>query len=321
MKRIGYLYDKIISIENLYNAEKKTRRGKKLRKDVKQFNNNLHDNIFQLHWQLKNTCYHTGKYYHFTIYEPKARSISKLPYRDRIVHHAIINVLEPIFVKSFISHTYSCIKKRGIHKGLKDLRKALKDIEGTKYCLKVDIKKFYPSVDNDLLKILLRRKFKDERLLNLLDNIIDSIQGLPLGSYTSQFFANFYLNSFNKWLLEKKKVKYLFIYCDDIVILNSNKEFLHSLRREIQEFLRQELKLELSNYQVFPIEKRGIDFLGYIFYHTHIIIRPSIKDRWIMMLKTNWNKKSIASYNGWFLAANCINLQNKYLRNVQNTYI
>jgi len=314
MKRFGYLYEKIISIENLYLAERKARKGKKNRKDVIKFNQSLHDNIFQLHWQLKNEVYNTGEYYHFTIHEPKARDISKLPYRDRIVHQAIIRILEPIFINTFILTTYSCIKKRGIHKGLKDLNKALLNVGDTRYCLKMDIKKFYPSINNDLLKQLLREKFKDVRLLKLLDNIIDSIKGLPLGSYTSQFFANFYLNKFNRWLLNNE-IKYLFVYCDDIVILHKNKEFLHSIRKEAQVFLKQHLKLELSNYQVFPVKSRGIDFLGYKSFHSHILLRKSIKRRFIKMIKRNKNKKSIASYYGWLKHGNCVNLQNKYLEN------
>ncbi len=315
MRRIGYLYDEVISINNLYLAEKKARIGKKNKKDVREFIENLHDNIFQLHWQLKHSCYKIGKYYHFTIYEPKSRNISKLPYRDRIINHALIRILEPIFIKTFVLHTYSCIKNRGIHLAIRNLRNQLKDEDGTTFCLKIDVHKFYPSIDADILKSLLRRKFKDKRLLILLNSIIDSIKGLALGSYTSQFLANFYITNFAKWLLEEKKVKYLSIYCDDIVILGNNKETLHNLRREIQQYLETNLKLKLSNYQVFPISSRGIDYLGYKSYHTHILLRKSIKLKWIQMLKNNRNNKSIASYNGWLSHCNSINLQNKYLNN------
>lgn len=315
MKRIGYLYDKIVNIDNLYLAEKRAKKGKKLRKDIIEFNKNSNDNILQLYKELKEETYKTGEYYHFTIYEPKARNISKLPYRDRIVHQAIINILEPIFVKSFVPNTYSCIKKRGISRALLNLEKSLENHKNTEFCLKLDIKKFYPSISNTILKKLLKNKFKDKKLLKLLDNIIDSINGLPLGSYTSQFFANFYLNGLNKWLLEEKKVKHLFVYCDDIVILNKDKDFLHSLRRDIQLYLTHNLELELSNYQVFPVSKRGIDFLGYKSFHTHRLLRKSIKKNWIKMLRNHPNSKSIAAYNGWLKHGNCINLQNKYLNN------
>jgi hypothetical protein len=196
---------------------------------------------------------------------------------------------------------------------LKTLTIYLKDKENSTYCLKLDVKQFYKSVDNNILKKLLRTKFKDLDLLNLLDNIIDSIEGLPLGSYTSQWFANFYLNNFNHWLKEIKQVKKYLLYCDDIVILHSDKKYLSDLRVEIQNYLFDNLKLELSNYQVFPVSKRGIDFLGYKSYHTHIFLRKSIKLRWQYMLKNYPNKKSKSSYYGWLCHANTINLQRKYL--------
>jgi hypothetical protein len=222
--------------------------------------------------------------------------------------------LEPIFKNSFIAQTYSCIKGRGIHRCLSDLRIALGDVPDTKYCLKVDIKKFYPSVDREILKAKLRTKLKDQKLLVLLDEIIDSNRkGLPLGNYLSQWLANFYLNGFDHWLKEDKSIKNYFRYCDDLVILHSDKRFLHSLRLEIQEFLRT-LGLELSNYQVFLVSSRGIDFVGYVSYHTHTLIRKSIKIRYTRMIRTNRNSKSIASYNGWLTHADCINLQSKYLK-------
>jgi len=312
LKRIGNLYQKIISLENLYLAEEKARKGKKNRKDIIKFVKNLDDNIQKLHNELKNKTYSTSEYYHFTIYEPKQRNISRLKYVDRIVHHAILIHLEPIFIDCFISQTYSCIKKRGILGALNQLSKYLRDKEETKYCLKIDIHKFYPSVNNKILKSQLRRKFKDIDLLYLLDNIIDSIKGLPLGNYTSQFFGNFYINNFLHWLKQNKKVKVI-VYCDDIVILGNDKQKLHELRKKIEKYLLINLKLKLSNYQVFPINSRGIDFVGYKSYHTHILLRDSIKRRFIKMLRYNYNQKSIASYHGWLVHGNCINLENKLL--------
>ena len=234
-------------------------------------------------------------------------------YKDEDTARFIGEKFKPIFVKSFISQTYSCIKGRGIHGGLNKLTTYLKDTSNTKYCLKLDIKKFYPSIDNNLLKLLLRKKFKDEKLLNLLDNIIDFIEGLPLGSYTSQFFAAFYLNSFTHWLKETKQIKYLLIYCDDLVILGNNKEYLHNLRKDVELYLYSNLNLSLSNHQVFPVNKRGIDFLGYKSFHTHILLRKTIKHRFIKMIKESNNMKSIASYKGWFTHCNSINLQRKYI--------
>lgn len=312
MKRHGYLYEKIISIENLKEADRKAQRGKKKQFGVKKHNKNREQNILKLHEMLKNKTYKTSEYSVMVIFEPKRREISRLEYfPNRIVHHAIMNYLEPIFVNSFIAQTYSCIKGRGIHKCVKDLKKALRKIEETTYCLKVDIKKFYPSVNKKILKRLLRTKFKDKDLLWLLDEIIDSNEaGLPLGNYLSQWFGNFYLNGFDHWLKEVKKVKY-FRYCDDIVILHHDKQFLHNLRRDIQGYLDFYLRLQLSKYQVFPVHSRGINYVGYKTYHTHVLLRPSIKKRLKRMLKKNRNQQSIASYLGWLKYGNCRNLRRK----------
>lgn len=312
MKRIGFLYEKIISIENLQLADKKAQKGKSRQYGVIRHNENRESNILMLHEQLKNKSYKTSEYYNFIIKEPKERIISRLEYYpNRIVHHALINYLEPIFTRSFIAQTYSCIKGRGIHKALRDLTTVVRG-GGNKYCLKLDVRKFYPSVNLEILKKKLRTKFKDRDLLWLLDEIIDSHKaGLPLGNLLSQWMANFYLSSFDHWLKEIKRVLY-YRYCDDICVIHSDKKFLHNLRREIQEYLKNFLCLELSNYQVFPIVSRGIDFVGYVSYPTHIRLRKSIKQNFKKMLKRGKNYKSIASYYGWLKHGNCRNLENKY---------
>lgn len=315
MKRKGYLFDKICSIKNLKIAEKKARRGKTNSHGVLLFDKNAENNLINSHHTLLNGEYKTSEYTIFTINEGKERQIYRLPYYpDRICHHSIMNVLERIFVKSFTKNTYSCIRKRGIHKCLSDLKKALLDKGNTIYCLKLDITKFYPSIDNDILKKLLRTKFKDLRLLKLLNEIIESSQGQPIGNYLSQFFANFYLSKFDHYLKEELKIKYYFRYCDDLVILGKTKEELWKIFYQIKEYLNDKLNLKIKpNYQLFPVTQRGIDFVGYKTYHTHTLLRKSIKTNFIKMLKTNRNEKSIASYNGWIKHGNCINLRNKYL--------
>lgn len=316
MKREGNIFNKIYDINNLKLADKKARRGKSNQKDLIKHDLNKDDNIVNLYHILKNKEYKTSKYHIFKLYDGKEREIYKLPYYpDRIVHHGIMNILEPIFISTFTKNTYSCIKKRGIHKAQKDLIKALKDKDNTLYCLKLDSKKFYPSINHEILKKLLKRKFKDKDLLDLLFEIIDSSPGVPIGNYLSQFLANFYLTYFDHWLKENKKVKYYFRYCDDIVILNKDKKYLNNLLKEIKEYLNKKLDLEVkNNHQVFEISKRGIDFIGYVFYHTHILLRKSIKLRFIRMIKYNKNYKSIASYKGWLIHCNSINLRNKYLK-------
>lgn len=316
MKRYGNLYNKIITIENLILAESKARKNKTKTKEVILFDKNKEDNIKKLSIVLENNNYINSNYYIFKLFDPKERIIYKLPYfPDRIVHHAILNVLEPLFINTFISQTYNCIKKRGIHKALRDVNKSLINKEETKYCLKIDIRKFYPNINNEILKDLLLKKFKDKQLLDLLYTIIDSTSGLPIGNYLSQYFANFYLSYFDHWIKEELKIKNYFRYCDDIVILGNNKQDLKIILDKIRIYLNINLKLELkSNYQIFPVESRGIDFVGYKSYNDHILLRKSIKKRFIKMIKNNYNKKSIASYNGWLLHCNSKNLKNKYIK-------
>lgn len=313
MKRINNLYEKIYSIENLRLADSIARKGKLKQPGIIKHDKNKENNISMLHEMLKNKTYKTSEYSTFTIFEPKERLIYRLPYfPDRITHHAIMNILEPIFVSTFTADTYNCIKKRGIHAALNAVKIALKDVYGTKYCLKLDIKKFYSNVNHDFLKQLLRRKFKDNDLLWLLDEIIDSTDGLPIGNYLSQYFANFYLTYFDHWLKEEKKVKYYFRYADDMVILSDNKAYLHQILSDIRIYLHDNLKLEIKdNYQIFPVDARGIDFVGYVFRHTHILLRKSIKQNFSRMLVKNKNNKSIASYNGWAVHCNSKNLLKK----------
>lgn len=316
MKRIGNLYKTIFSIDNLMLADKKARKGKMNQPAVKRHIKNEPENLILLHQLLRDKTYRTSEYTKFTIFEPKEREIYRLPYFPyRITHHAIMNVLEPIFMACFTADTYSCVKGRGIHGAFRNLREALCDVSGTTYCLKLDIKKFYPNVNHDILKNLLRRKFKDADLLWLLDEIIDSVEGLPIGNYLSQYFANFYLTYFDHWLKEQKGVNYYFRYADDIVVLHPDKAYLHQLLSEIKTHLNDNLKLTVKeNYQVFPVAARGIDFVGYVFFHTHTLLRKSIKQNFARMLVRNPNPKSIASYNGWISHCNSKNLSKKLLK-------
>lgn len=313
MKRIGNLYQTIISMENLYHADAIAQQGKSNQYGVKLHNRKKDENLRTLHELLKTKTYKTSEYSTFKVYEPKEREVFRLPYfPDRIVHHAIMLVLEPIFVSTFTTDSYSCIKGKGIHACANAVKTALKDVERTQYCLKLDIKKFYPNVNHDILKSLLRKKFKDNDLLWLLDEIIDSAPGLPIGNYLSQYLANFYLTYFDHWIKENKRIKYYFRYADDIVILAKNKAELHSILADIKDYFINELAIEVKqNYQVFPVAARGIDFVGYVFYHTHTLLRKGIKKNFARMLKKNRNKASIASYNGWAKHCNSKHLMKK----------
>jgi RNA-directed DNA polymerase len=319
MKRIGNLYQKIISKENLLASELKARKGKSFQYGVRVFDKNKLELIDQLYNELKSKNFKTSQYTTFTVFEPKERLVFRLPYfPDRILHHAIMNIMEPLFTKWFTNDTYSSIKGKGIHNAANNLKKALKDELNTKYCLKLDIVKFYPNINHNVLKQQLRKKIKDQDLLWLLDEIIESAEGLPIGNYLSQYFANFYLTSFDHWIKEEKQIKYYFRYADDIVILSQSKEHLHQVLSDIKLYLNDNLKLQIkNNYQIFPVKARGIDFVGYVFYHTHTLLRKSIKKRFAKAISKKKNKQTIAAYNGWTKHCNSKHLLKKLLSNEQ----
>lgn len=315
MKRIDHLYEKITSLDNLRKADEIARKGKKQSYGVLVHDRNRDENIMSLHEQLKNKTFTTSEYCVFKIYEPKEREIYRLPYYpDRIVHHAVMNVLEPIWVSLFTADTYSCIKGKGIHAAVRKLKRELRDIEGTRYCLKLDVKKFYSNVDHDILKAIIRRKIKDKDLLFLLDEIIDSAAGVPIGNYLSQYFANLYLAYFDHYVKEVLRVKYYFRYADDMVFLSGSKEELWVWFEQVKHYLQSELKLTIkSNYQVFPVDSRGIDFLGYRFWHSHTLLRKSIKKRFARAVsRRKGNIQQVhAAYWGWAKHCNSKHLLKK----------
>ena len=323
MKRINNLYDKICDTDNIYNAYLKAKQGKSHSYGVLCFEKYLVENIIEIQEELISETYKTSEYENFMIHDPKERLIFRLPFKDRVVQHAIMNILEPIWNSIFASCTYSCIKGRGIHGVLRHLKRDLKDVDNTKYCLKLDIKKFYPSVNHEVLKEIIRRKIKDNKLLRLLDGIIDSAPGVPIGNYLSQFFANLYLAYFDHWIKEDMKVNYYYRYADDLVFLSSDKPYLHNLLSDVRNYLRNNLKLELKhNHQVFPVDDRGIDFVGYVFYHTHIKMRKSIKKNFCRKA-SKLNKRSInnqeykqqlCSWLGWAKHCNSKNLIKKIVK-------
>ena len=318
MKRYDLLFGKICSIENLRLADYKARQGKKRSRGVILFDRHREENLERLHDLLLSGHYQTSRYTFFQVHDPKERTIARLPYYpDRIVHHAIMNVLEPIFNKLYTADTYACIKGRGAHLARKRIKEILRrDPDGTRYCLKLDIRKYYPSIDHDVLKEIIRRKIRDARLLALLDEIIDSAPGLPIGNYLSQTLANVYLAYFDHFVKERLGVRYYFRYVDDIVILAEDKDKLRGYLARIREELAA-LRLQVKdNWQVFPIEARGLDFLGFVFYHTHIRLRKRIKRNIFralsrlrkMRLSARQIRLAVGSYLGWLKYTDSRNL-------------
>lgn len=313
MNRVNNIYEKIYSLDNLRLADRRARKQKEKTYGVRLHDKNKEANLKQLHEELKNKTFKTSKYKIFKRYERKERLIYQLPYfPDRILHHAVMNHLQDVFMNTFTDDTYSCMPKRGVHLMAKNIKKALReDVEGTKYCLKIDVRKFFPSSDHEILKTLLRRIIADQDLLDLLDEIIDSAPGIPIGNYLSQYFANYYLAYFDVWLKEDMGAKYMFRYTDDVVVLSESKEYLHALRKEIEKYLNNELNIVLKgNWQVFPVAIRGIDVVGYRFWHTHTLMRKTIKKDFARAVKKK-KYKSIASYKGWAKHCDSKNLLKK----------
>ena len=334
MKRIGNLYDKIISVENLRLADEKARRGKHRTYGVRHHDRTREENIMALHEALLTKTYKTSQYDVFKVYEPKERLIYRLPYDpDRIVHHAIMNVLEPIWVSVFTHNTFSCVKKRGIDGCARSVERHIRKYAGRPlYILKIDLTKFYPLMPHATIKRAVRWKIKDKNLLWLLDEIIDSVNGtphpvypgevcngesLPIGNYLSQYLANLVLAPFMHEANEVWKVD-VDEYADDITFYGDSAQELHNLfRNKVRPFLEDRLGLRVKgNWQVFPLARnrqdkhgRALDFVGYKFYREQKLIRKSIKQNFCRTVaKLNKRnpapsiadyKQRVASWLGW----------------------
>lgn len=313
-------------MENLLLAHKNASKGKRCYKEVVEFENDKENLLSSLRDSLINKTYKTSEYEIFTKNcGDKVREIYRLPYYpDRICQWAIIQVIEKYLIRTMTSDTYSAIPGRGIHKGLVKVKKSVKDLENTKYCLKIDVKKYYPSINHEKLKLCYKRIFKDNDLLWLIDEIIDSTggdYGIPIGNYLSQYSGNLYLSKFDHYVKEILHVKHYFRYMDDIVIFSSSKEDLRKIFCKISIELNK-LDLEIkSNYQVFPTSVRGVDFLGYRIFHDYVLVRKRIcnnlkKKMNELKKKDNLSEKDISSiqaYNGWIKHANSKRLYVKYI--------
>lgn len=323
MKKYDNLWDKICTIENFKEAYKAAIKGKTYYTDVRRIERyGKNKYLRKLLDEVKSGNYKVSKYKVYKKFTGgKLREIWKLPMRDRIVQHAIMRYIEPIFRETFIVDTFSSIKGRGIHRGLKRVRKVLNKYD-YKYCLELDIHKCYPSLDQNILKEKLARKFVDKKLLNLLYVIIDSCEkGVPIGNYTSQYFNNFYFSDFDHWIKEEKHVKGYFRYCDDIRIFSNSKEELRLLLEEIKEYMNT-LNVNLkSNYQITNIEIKSVNFLGYKIRRNYVLVRNHTKHTFIKKVtKMDMFKLSakdvnvLGSYWGIFVHANCRHLWFKYTK-------
>lgn len=292
MKRHGNLYQQITDFQNLLTAARQAQRQKRYRDPVLEFNHHLEHELFALQHELQTQTYQPGNYHTFEIYEPKHRLISAAPYRDRVVHHALCNIIAPIFDRTFISTSYANRKGYGSHKALKQFTQYSRS---SQYILQCDICKYFPSIDRTILKQLIRHKLKCPETLNLIDIILDTPSeakqfidyfpgdtlltplerptGLPIGNLTSQFFANVYLNGFDRHIKETLHVSKYLRYVDDFSLFSNDPNFLAHCRRSIETYLTT-LRLKIHPIKSQLIHTRyGGRFVGFRVLPTHIRVR------------------------------------------------
>ena len=339
-KTIRNEYDKKLSYDNLMKSHNLSKKGKGHRKEIILFNLKQEEYIMWLYEQLKTGNYRHGKYTTFYVTEPKLRRIEKSRYLDRIVHRWVVdNFLKEYFEKSFIFHTYACIKNRGMHKAcinVQNTMKHCKRIWDNYYILKMDIRKYFDNINKDILFQILKRKITDKKLLWLLykiiysnctkeelENPLSKRKGLPIGNYTSQTFANIYLNELDQYIKHVLRVKYYFRYLDDMIIFAKTKKEAKIYLENIKNFLSLHLELELNEKTQIFKSKQGVNFCGYKINEYRLKIRDrgkrklkkKIKE---MKYKIKINeissieaKKYLCGHIGYIHYANIHNLANK----------
>ncbi len=310
MKTFKNLFEQIISHDNLFISWEKFKKGKRSKPDVAKFEFQLEQNIFKLHRDLKNKTYKHGSYKGFYICDPKVRHIHKATVRDRVIHHAVFRILNSVFEPTFISNSFSCRIGKGNHKGVYTLEKIVRKVSKnyTKPCfaLKCDVKKFFDSVDHNILLKILTKKIKDENAIWLVKEIIHSFsssninlfhrRGLPIGNLTSQLFANVYMNEFDQFIKHDLRIENYLRYTDDFIIVSDTDKEFKVLIKQIEKFLQEKLALELHPNKV-EVRKlhKGIDFLGYRVKSHHKLLRTKTKRR--MLRKLHYQVKEFNNGN------------------------
>jgi len=326
-KKYKRLYEQIYTFDNLWRAARKARRCKRVKKAVLEFEYDLENKLLEIQQRLKDETYQFSPYTFFTIYEPQERHVAAAPYQDRVVHHAICNIIEPILDSAMIYDCYACRKGKGSHAAIERAQQFLRNHN---WVFKLDIKKYFFTIDHNLLLIDLCRKISDERLLRLLDQLLATYKspseyhffssnyhsndnryrpiGLPIGNLTSQLLANYYLTTLDRFIKEKLHIKHYLRYMDDAILFANSKPELISAKENIACFLsRRRLKLHEHKCQLFPA-RHGVKFLGFHIYpYQKKILRANLQ-----RFKKRWQEKSwryqnqqilwqhlLLSLNGW----------------------
>lgn len=321
--KLIHTYGDIISLENLLEAWKEFVRGKRHRKDVQEFESRLMDNILTLHMELTIKSYRHSKYESFKISDPKPRDIHKASVRDRLLHHALCRILYPFFDKTFIVDSYSCRVGKGTHRANNRFRECAYHVSknNTKTCwvLKCDIRKFFASIDQEILLQIFQKRISDPDIVWLASEIVGSFRptgfgiGLPLGNLTSQLFVNIYMNEFDQFVKHRLAVKQYIRYADDFVVFSRDRSWLEDILLQMKYFLLRNLKLQMHPDKVFiKTLASGVDFLGWTHFSDHRVLRTATKRRMFRNIEAKGNKKEVVqSYLGLLKYGNAWRLMEK----------
>jgi retron-type reverse transcriptase len=323
MKKFIKKYEEIITINKLLSAWEGFLAGKKQRSDVAVWQSRLMDNILALYNDLKNKTYRHGAYQAFNISDPKPRNIHKATVRDRLLHHLLYQETYDYFDDKFINDSYSCRLDKGTHRAIRRFayfaRKVSCNDQRTVWVLKCDIRKFFASIDHQILKNILAKYVADKDLFWLFGQVIDSFStegkpgtGLPLGNLTSQLLVNIYLNEFDQFVKRDLKIKYYARYADDFIFLSEDKNILIAIFPQINKFLKNTLKLSLHPSKCFiKTLASGVDFLGWVQFSNYRILRTSTKRRMLKRINGNPEPSTVAAYLGLLQHGNAYELSER----------
>ncbi len=274
MKRVGNLFDQAFTPEALYQAYLTARKGKRRKPACFEFETNLGANLTQLHERIHSGTYSPAPYFQFKVYEPKERIIHAPAFKDIVVQHAIYRLVYPIFDRTFIAHSYACRNGKGTHAASDYTQTALRKYDGESYTLKLDIRKFFHSIDRDILRQLVDRKIKDVRFVEIMMLFAAHEQpaGIPIGNLLSQIYALVYMNPVDHFVKRVLKIRHYCRYVDDFILFGITREQCREHLSAIIEFIREKLRLTLSKFTIQKI-KRGVNFVGYRTWRSRKVIR------------------------------------------------
>lgn len=317
-KKYKHLLEQIVDIDNLRDAYRKTAKSKRYKIEHLAFKENLEVNLLKIQEELSNLTYKRGDYFEFEVRDPKRRIISALLFRDRIIQHAIHNIIEPIFESVFYPSTFACRKNKGTHKGVIAVQSEIRRMKkfGEVYYLKMDFKKYFYSINIDILFKEIERKISDKKLLSILRNIIDDAIGLKVGNLLSQLFANVYGHIFDRFIKAHLHVKKYFRYMDDTIILSNDKMILREFLNMLKDFSKSKMEVDIHKWFIEKVSTRPLNFLGYRISHFYKLIRRNSATRARRKIKyyrrTNQQEaldKFLSSWNGHIQWSDSFNLK------------